>query len=184
LISHLDRSARPIPFPGTTRQDHPLRPGRSIVHQVVIAVGRLSGPRGVRGRRGAGRGRLGAPRGLAYQADTGRAGRAGLGILRERPDREPGRHKAGASTESPEASPQRSAGRGLFIRSLCFRRSAALVNNLRLPCGFAVHKRVCILPDHPQGRRYSYLTVGGWRLRLIVACLLHRRATHAPGSSA
>src|SRR5579875_1717777 len=35
LISHLDRSARPFTFPGPTRQDHQLRPGRPIAHQVV-----------------------------------------------------------------------------------------------------------------------------------------------------
>jgi hypothetical protein len=35
LTTHLDRSARPFTFPGPTRQDHPLRPGRPIAHQVV-----------------------------------------------------------------------------------------------------------------------------------------------------
>ena len=38
LTTHLDRSARPLTFPGPTRQDQPLRPGSPIAHQVVTST--------------------------------------------------------------------------------------------------------------------------------------------------
>jgi hypothetical protein len=107
-------------------------------------VGRLTGPRGVRGRHGTGRACGRREQDATRRTPAPEPRCAGLASRRRRPTANQGLHEGRVRQPSPKASPERSDGPGLLIHSLYFGRSAALVHNLQLPCGYPVHKGGCV----------------------------------------